>query len=30
MQMANLADADVPEEDKIKVVLNQSIYESMK
>ncbi|XP_073350339.1 uncharacterized protein [Pagrus major] len=28
-KMANLADADVPEEDKIKVVLNQSIYESM-
>ncbi|XP_036944540.1 E3 ubiquitin-protein ligase RBBP6-like isoform X3 [Acanthopagrus latus] len=28
-KMANLADADVSEEDKIKVVLNQSIYESM-
>lgn len=30
MQMANLADADVSEEDKIKVMLNQSTYDSMK
>lgn len=28
--MANLADADVSEEDKIKVMLNQSTYDSMK
>ncbi|KAG7504988.1 E3 ubiquitin-protein ligase RBBP6 isoform X2 [Solea senegalensis] len=28
-KMANLADADASEEDKIKVMLNQSIYDSM-
>lgn len=30
MQMANLADADVSEEDKIRVMINQSTYDSMK
>lgn len=30
MQMTNLADADVSEEDKIKVMINQSTYDSMK
>lgn len=30
MQMTNLAEADVSEEDKIKVMLNQSTYDSMK
>ncbi len=30
VQMANLADADVSEEDKIKVMINQSTYDSMK
>ncbi len=30
MQMANLADADVSEEDKIRVMMNQAICESMK
>ncbi|TKS91742.1 E3 ubiquitin-protein ligase RBBP6 [Collichthys lucidus] len=29
MQMANLADADVSEEDKLKVILNQNTYESV-
>lgn len=30
MQMANLADVDAPEEDKINVLIKQSTYESMK
>lgn len=30
IQMANLAEADVSEEDKIKVMLNQSTYDAMK
>ena len=30
VQMANLADVDVSEEDKIKVLINQSVYDSMK
>uniref|UniRef100_A0A3Q3JZ25 Retinoblastoma binding protein 6 n=1 Tax=Monopterus albus TaxID=43700 RepID=A0A3Q3JZ25_MONAL len=29
MQMANLADADVSEEDKIKTILNQSTYDAL-
>lgn len=30
MQMANLADVDVPEEDKINLLIKQSTYDSMK
>lgn len=30
MQMANLVDVDASEEDKIKVMINQSIYDPMK
>lgn len=30
MQMANLAEADASEEDKIKVMLDQSTYDCMK
>lgn len=30
VQMANLADANVSEEDKIQVMINQSIYDSVK